>query len=180
MALFGLLMVAPTVLAQGEQVENPIYRNWADFAEGARVTYRTVTEAADNTTEMSTVYTLIEMTDTKAVIEIIVTIRVNGEETANPAQRFEHARYFMLPPGVNRGNFGKPQGLLEQGAETITVNGTEYEARWRKTKNRVEAGDTFTQSWSSPEVPGGLLRSVSETPATGSVTTIELVDIQLP
>lgn len=129
---------------------------------------------------MTTVYTLIELTNTKAVIEIMVTSRTNGMETVHPALRFDNARFFTMPPGVKRENFGKPQGLLEEGTETITVDDIEYEATWRKLKNRVQAGDTFTQSWSSPEVPGGLLRSVSETPATGSITTIELVEIHLP
>ncbi len=43
----------------------------------------------------------------------------------------------------------------------------------------MEAGTTESKSWSSAGVPGGLLKSVSETPAVKSTTTVELIGVDI-
>jgi hypothetical protein len=43
---------------------------------------------------------------------------------------------------------------------------------------RVEAGVTETKTWISDQIPGGLVRSISTTPAVRSKTTMELLELR--
>lgn len=179
--MFVVLASAAVALAAPRTAAtNPVYKSWAGFEEGAAVTYRSVTEAGGERTEERLAYTLVDLTKEKAVVERVVTQTVDGREVVNPAQRLENARTFTLPPGIDPKKFGKPEGLLESGEETVTVDGKEYRARKEKTKGRVEAGDVFTETWSSDEVPGGLLKSVSEVPSQRSTTVVELIELKIP
>ncbi len=119
----------PATVAQEEKAENPVYQNWARFKKGATVTYQSVTETATGKTEAMLTYTLIELTPESAVIEMVVATKADGTQVVNPPQRLENPRYFSLPAGVKKETFGKPQGVLEQGEETVKVAGKEYQTK---------------------------------------------------
>jgi hypothetical protein len=178
--LLTVFAFAPAAVAQGEMIENPVYKSWSRFKQGTAVTYKSVTETASNKTEVTLTYTLRALTPDKAVIEMVVATRSGGVEVNNPPQRLENAKLFPLPPGKKKEEFTKPQGVLEAGEEIVKVGDKEYKTRWYKTRNRVEAGDTFSQTWSCDDVPGGLIRSINKTPATGSTTTLELIAVRTP
>ena len=163
-----------------EKAENPVYKSWAGFKKGATVTYRSVSNIGDTKYESTMTYSLVELTRDKAVVEIQVTVNAGGKEVKNRPQKFDNPRNLTLPPGVRPEEFGKVQGLIGEGQETVKVGGREFQAKWYKAKGKVEAGDTFTHSWSSDEVPGGLIKSVVTTPANRSSMTMELVDLKLP
>jgi hypothetical protein len=173
----------PAVTFSGETVENPQYRSWAAFKPGTTVTRRTTTEATggEGKTLTTTTDTLLEVTD--AFVKIRTqshSRRYDGYETRNPPDEYKLARLIPLPPGVSKEQFGKPAGGGEQGEETVTVAGKEYRTRWHKGKDRNEAGEVEVRVWSSDEVPGGLVKSVTRIPAIGKTTTIELVEVKAP
>ena len=81
---------------------------------------------------------------------------------------------------TRRSQYGKPEGVTEQGEESVKVGGKDYKAKWYKATGKTEAGETFIQSWSSDDVPGGLVRSIATTPGNKSSMTMELIEVKLP
>lgn len=163
-----------------EMVENPLYTRWAKFKPGTMARIETVTENPKIRIEQTTVYKLIEVSDAKVVVDLSIEIRQGGRKDPGPSQTFTHQRWFTLPPGRTKESIIKPANFTEQGTEKIKVTGKEVDATWYKSKSRVEAGDTFTKEWYSDDVPGGLVKEESETPAAQSKTRRLLVDFQLP
>jgi hypothetical protein len=166
-----------------EKIENPQYKSWAGFKPGTTVVHRTVTKATGNDGETVTTstYKLVELTADKAIVEVQnSTRRYDGHEVNNPPEKFTHRKDLLLPPGVKTEGAGKPAGVTAEGEQTVRVGGKEYKAKWYKGKDRNEAGEMLTQVWSCPDVPGGLVRSVTDTPAIGKTTTTELVEIRAP
>jgi hypothetical protein len=158
-----------------ESIDNPQYRDWANFPKGTTIVHRSVTriEGNEGETVTTTTYSLLELTPEQAVIEMqTATRRYDGLETKNAPGKFTYPKRLLLPPG------SKPFEAKDQGAETLVIGGKQYQAKWYKSKDRNEAGEVFTQVWSAADVPGGLVRSVTRTPAIGKTTTTELVEIR--
>lgn len=172
--------VALASAAAAEKAENPVYTNWSGFKKGASASYRTVIESPGGKKEITTTYTLVELTGDKVVVEMQVTLKADGKETKLPASRLDNPRYFTLPAGVKKEDFGKPVGVLKSGEETVTVGKVKYKTKWYTAKTRVEAGDMVTQTWSSREVPGALVKSVSKVEAAKQTTTMELIEVKKP
>jgi hypothetical protein len=160
-----------------ESIDNPQYRYWASFAKGTSVIHRSVTrvESTEGETVTTTTYVLAGLTPEEAVVEMkTATRRYDGFETNNPPSKFTYPKRLLLPPG-HRAAESK-----DQGEEVVRLGGKDFHTKWQKSKDRDEAGEVFVQVWSSPEVPGGLVKSVLRTPAIGKTTTTELVEVRLP
>jgi hypothetical protein len=167
--------------AEGEARPNPLYTRWAGFPVGASVTQRTTTENEDSPLKTVTtiVYTLIEKTDEHVVIEFAATtIHPDGRVETNPPERRTNRKSFTLPPGTkkNEPKHAKP----EEGEETLTVAGKPYRTSWVRGKDFTEAGELYSQTWSSSEIPGGLVRSVARVPAKRATITVEVVEVAIP
>jgi hypothetical protein len=160
-----------------ESIDNPQYRDWANVPKGTTVVHRSVTriEGNDGETVTTTTYSLLELTPEQAVVEMqTATRRYDGLETKNTPGKFTYPKRLLLPPGT------KPAEAKDHGAETVLIGGKEYRTKWYRSMDRNEAGEVFTQVWSAPEVPGGLVKSMMRTPAIGKTTTTELVEIRKP
>lgn len=176
----AMLCNASALAIEPTKFENPLYTRWAKFKPGTLARVETVTENPKQKIEQTTTYKLTEVTDTKVVVDISIEIRQDGKKDAGPAQTFTHQRWFTLPPGRTLDSILKPANLIEEGTEKITVGGKEYDAKWYKSKVRVEAGETFVTEWYSDAAPGGLVKEENETPAAKSKTKRELVEVALP
>jgi hypothetical protein len=173
---------APPPAPPREQVENPLYRSWAAFKKGTSVVHKSVTAADGNeaVTTTTTTCTLLDRTDDHVVVEMRAkTRRYDGVETDNPPERLTNPRRIGLPPGMTRADFEKAAGA-GPAEETLKLGGKEYRTRRRTSKDRNEAGEVFVDTWTSDAVPGGLVRSVTRTPAIGKTTTQELVEVRTP
>lgn len=169
--------------APREQVENPMYATWARFAPGTTLRQRAVTKSETEPGESVTVttYRLIDRTEDRVTVEMkTTTTRYDGHVTDNPPQPYTYPKLVGLPPGVTKEEFGKPSIRGEHGEETLTVAGRKLHTRWQKTTDRNEAGEVLVTTWTSAEVPTGLVRSESRTPGVGKRTTIELVELTTP
>jgi hypothetical protein len=81
---------------------------------------------------------------------------------------------------MKKEDWGKPAKGQESGEEEITVLGKTYKCRWNKTRSSTDAGEMITTTWTSSEMPGGLVRSVAEVQAVEEVTTIEVTELEIP
>lgn len=176
----GLSVCAGVARGQ-EEVENPIFKNWNRFPVGSKVTYSSVTESEESETKQELIYTLKEKTKERVVIgRQVVFILPDGTRNEIPEMTSQNARTYRLAPGFKRPDPDNPPGLMDKGEEVVELVGRKIKTEWFKSKMRVEAGDMFTRSWSSVDVPGGLVKSISETPATKSVHRIELIAMEIP
>lgn len=172
----------PATVAPREQVENPQYTSWAHFKKGTSVVHKAITKATGHqeVTTTTMTYTLLEREDTHVVVEMkAFTKRYDGIEIKPPPETFHTPRMMTLPPGVTRAGFAKKKNAGEQGEETIPIAGKTYKTKWHKSKDRNEAGEVLVQTWTSEEVPGALVKSITNTPAIGKTTTLEVIAINM-
>jgi hypothetical protein len=169
----------PPAIPGGEQFENPNYKLWDRFPVGTCVTQRTTTENEDNTAKTVTTikYTLKQKADDYLLLESqATTVHYTGRTETNPPDETKIRKTFTLPPGAKPPTPPK----AESGTETLTVAGKEYQTRWVKGKDHTEAGELLSQTWSSDEMPGGLVKSVSKVPAKRATITVEVIDVKIP
>jgi hypothetical protein len=163
------VVVVPT----GETMENPQYTSWARFPVGTRVTQKTATRTGPNQTVTTSTYTLVEKSDTTVVVEMkAFTKRYDGIEIDNPPERLRSLRTVARPHGLS------PPNSADSGEETITAVGKEYKTKWQKNRGRLEGERVESQVWSSAEMPGGFVKSISV--INLETTTIEIVDVTIP
>lgn len=168
--------------AKAEEVEHPIYKSWARFPVGTSITLRSITEREDQSGRITSTIrqTLIKLEDARAVLEEVTTTDSGGEEFTYPPREVTHKRMFPLLPGVQREDIGKPSGTIASGEENLEAAGGPIPTSWFDSKGRVEAGETFTRTWMSDEVPGRLVKTITRVPAAESRSTIELIEIKTP
>jgi hypothetical protein len=176
MATTLVTVLATPASAAAESVESPIYKSWSRSKVGTVVTIKSVTVMKGRTVESMMRYKLVELTPEKATIELAIENKAGEIQS----QKLEHRRDFPLLPGVKKEDIGKPVGASEKGEETIKVAGKDYKTQWYVTKARVEAGESIARTWTTPDFPGMLLKSVIEVPAGDKVTTLEVIDIKTP
>lgn len=177
-----LLLVATsgfaTVACAQTVVDNPAYKNWANFDVGSSATYSSITVASGAKTHQEYTLTLVELTDEKAVVERRLSVVMpDGSRMTYPAMTSTNPRTYKLRKGMKVADPENPEGVKDKGEEVVEVAGTKVDAKWVKMESKVEAGTTYSQTWYSKEIPGGLLKSVNETPATDSVTTVYLLEM---
>jgi hypothetical protein len=157
-------------------IANPQYQSWEKFPIGTTILHRAITrqEGQKKETVTTVTYKLIESTPEQVTVEMQTkSTRFDGIETENPLRSFSYPAQLQVPDLPAK-------KADEKGEEKIRVGEWEYETTWRKAKDRNEAGDVFTQVWSSNSVPGGFVKSIMRTPAIGAITTTELIEVRQP
>ncbi len=164
----------------GVSVDNPQYQSWSKFAVGTVTVLRATseTEGVEGKTVTTTTTRLLELSPEHVKLESqIRSRRYDGHEESNPPSTVRIPARLVLPAGVKPADTAKAD---EQGEEVVTLAGRKYAARWHRGKDRNEGGEVTITTWTSPEVPGNLLKSVSRTSGVRKLVTIELVEVKLP
>lgn len=167
----------------GEPVEHPSYKPWGAFPAGTSVTQRTITDSkkAAGHTETTIVYTLKEKGDDFVVVESQATTKyADGRTETNPPSALRTPRFIALPPGIKREDWGKPSGKGASGAEALKVLNREFKCQWTESKGSTDAGAYVQKVWTSADMPGGLVKSVTEIKEVEETTTIEVTALTIP
>ena len=171
--------IQPPQTDDSRQVENPLYTRWKNFPANTAVQYIQVTTAGNFEERRVVQYKLLEKSAEKLTVEI--RSRLESQKDADATSQTQVARRtFQLPPGISKEQFSKPVGRKGEGTENLNINGRAFNTNWYIADVRVEAGITESKTWSATDVPGGLVRSVSKTPAANSITTIEITKLEIP
>lgn len=177
--LLAMLVFSTGAAAQGV-VENPAFKNWENFSVGSSATYTSITVASGAQTHQEYTLTLVGLTDQKAEVERRLSVVMpDGTRMTYPAMTSNNPRTYKLRKGMKLADPENPDGVTEKGEEEVEVADTKVKAKWVKMEAKVEAGTTYSQTWFSKDIPGGLLKSVNKTPATDSVTTVTLIEMKL-
>ncbi len=180
--LFVALFLGVSVSTHAaEQVENPMYKNWAKFPKGTSVVYKSVNEFAGQKSEGTMTTKLLEVSDEKVVVEMTIVTKIAGMEIKAPGSKQEYKKMMDLPAGTKKEDLGKIPGTVKEGTENVKVAGKEYKSKWYQTETKVGENTVAGQSWVSEEVPGSIVKFTSKT--TGKFTgtsSLELVEVKKP
>lgn len=173
----AFLAVVARPVAPACAAEHPAFANWSKFPVGTRVTIRSVTQIKGKTTADVTTTTILAQKDEKAVV-IRKSFRVAGEPEPHPDDFVETkiGRDFPDLPGAKSLN---PEHSAEE-SRIIERLGRKFVARLHESRGTTEAGTLTTRTWTSPDMPGQIVGSVSEVKAVGKVTTEDVVAIEIP
>ena len=162
-------IAALTVLAVAGMAADNV--GWGNCKPGAWVKLKTTSETtvAGHKTTMSTdtKMTLVSKTADKAVVETETTMM--GNTTKSKAEI----------PLNSTAKGTAAQNAAKMGSETITVAGKTFKCKTAEVQSEANGMKTTTKSWMAEEVPGGLVKSESN--STGSVSskvTMVLVDFK--
>jgi hypothetical protein len=177
-----LIFALTSAPAWAESIDNPAFASWAKVKKGTVVTLKQSSEFAGQKSESTSISTLVDLTTDVATIELVNVIKAGDMEIKTPPTKVEVKKMTELPPGKKKEDYAKPEGLVDQGTETVTVDGVAYKTKWHSIK--LTTGDTEieSKSWTCDDVPGLVvkLESKSKTMGMVSTTTMNLVSVKKP
>jgi hypothetical protein len=171
--LFALLTLAGPVAAE-ETVENPEYKKWAVWKEGAYATLKGENRFGDTVTVVTSTQTLKAVTAEKVVVEVTTVVVTNGQTTKAPPTTMEfRAREPKLPADVLRQAEEAARKVAAQttkGKETLTINGQKLACEW----SRLQSEGIDSRAWMCDDVPNQVVKMESVTgPLKGSMVLID-------
>lgn len=180
-----LVMTLPLSLsafdtATAEEVEHPIYRSWAKHPIGTTITLRSVTISGGHTIVTTNRTRLVKLTASAAELETTMTSDGTGKVVESPPQTYSQRRMFPLFAGMTKDDIGKPPKTSKNGEETLKLVGKEIKTRWFDSTGQTEVGKSSTRTWMSDDVPGKLVKAVTQVPAAKNSTTVELIEFMIP
>jgi len=138
-------MLAMLFAAQ-DKVDNPEYAGWAAQKPGAWVRFEQTADAGRDRTISEIRCVLIDVSPTRAVIEVRTRI-LSGEEARElPLERRE-----IFARTVHNGR-------VTEGEERITVAGRDLKCRWIEDVAGRDKDEVVTKSWYCNDVPGALVK----------------------
>lgn len=183
MTVRSILTAAAAVVccAAAAQAANPTYDSWAKHKPGTVVVMAGSSEAAGMKSEMEQTFTLVEVTPEKAVVEMKNTMTVMGNKTELPAQKMDIPSGGPAAPAAATPPTQQPAAAAAKTSEeTVTIAGKEYKATCTESANEQGGNKSVSKVWTSPEVPGTVLKM--ETSIDGqmkSTTKLEVKKVEL-
>lgn len=179
-SLFAAVTVA-CCLGTSALAANPMYDSWASHKPGTSVTLNSTSEVSGMKTESEIVYTLKEVTPEKAVIEVKTTTNAMGQKIESPATTMDipsaGAGAAQNPTNAQAGAAGADVKTSE---ETVKVAGKEYKATCTVSKSDANGAKTEAKTWTSPEIPGTILKMESTSSGQMAMSTkMEVTKVEL-
>jgi len=156
------MLVVTASVAAGADIDNPEYQRWSAFKPGAFVKFKMVSEASGTKTEMAQTVKLVEVSPTRAVVEVVM---VAGGQTLPAQKRDVPAKVKSEPAGdAKAAKAAKPA----EGSEDLEVGGKKVKTTWVESTVETGGNKTVAKVWQAKGVPGGTVKMESRT--TGAVT----------
>ncbi|WP_435011322.1 hypothetical protein P12x_002629 [Tundrisphaera lichenicola] len=175
------ILAAIASACPAEDVDHPAYLSWAGHPIGTSVTLRTRTASKGRLLTTTITTTLKELKPDVAILESRKVSDATGTTVENAPEIVRINRKFPLLPGVKKEDIGKPRGASNQGEETIKVGEKEFKSVWFDSKSKGDGNlDLLTRTWMSDELPGRLVKSVTEIPTAETTVTTELIEFKAP
>ncbi len=104
-----------------------------------------------------------------------------GKVVQSPSQSYTQPQMFPLVRRDDERRRGEtPERFNSQGEETIKLAGRDFKTQWFDSNGQTEAGKSQTRTWMSDEVPGKLVKAVTQVPSAKNTTTVELIELKIP
>lgn len=177
---FAVLVIALSAAA-ARAGNNPMYDSWARHGVGTSVTQKGVTEMMGNKSEMEVTTTLLEKSPEKVVLETKTSMVAAGQKIDAGSTKVEIlATAPVADPGQHQQHAEGAKPETKESEESVAVAGKQYQAKVTETTMKQGEMTIWSKSWTSPEVPGMVLKTVSKTDGQmQSETTMELTDVTI-
>jgi hypothetical protein len=139
-------------------VDTPEYVGWKKYSPGTKVgiEYRLLMEHQPGTNQFTRnkishdTFQLESIDNERAVVSIDTTTwHMSGGQTQSTDKLTYKAKVPPTPPSDDR--------QVTTGEETLTINGKEIACKWEKVALNRDPVESFTKTWRSDKVPGGLV-----------------------
>ena len=138
----------------GKKIENPAFKQWSAYKPGTFVTMKMVSEFSGQKSETEMTTTLKSVTKEKIVLSVKTTIHVAG-------QKIEQVHEPMMDEYETVKGDG-PEPEVETSKESVTVGKKKVDCKKTKTTTNFQGQETVTTVWTSDEIPGTMVKSVSK------------------
>jgi hypothetical protein len=163
-----LLGVLASAAVCEDTVDNPAYKMWASYKPGAMVRMQltgTITEDGKSTpTKIGTVLTLKEVTAEKVVVESVIETEKDGQTSTQTVTKEYPAKVSREAASQPATPAGATVTVKGEGDEQILIAGRKFKAHWvEKQITTPDKVESTSKVWTCPDVPGGVLKMVTET-----------------
>jgi hypothetical protein len=161
------------------EVPNPRFLCWEKHPVGTMVSVQEVSQFKGQKTTSTTTYQLLKKTDFEVVVEMTGQIVAPDGTPYEPTKsQTVYTKTMNVPESQSNKDFWTPPGTTKQEKVTITILGKNYTATKYKSRGRVEAGETLTETWIVPELPHGIVKTKHEIPASEKIVSSEILRIE--
>jgi hypothetical protein len=150
----------------GNLVDSPKYLAWKKFPAGSKASYdnsllheyQPGTDQYTRTKISHDTFTLVSIDGERAIVKVESTSSGKIAGRSGPDTSSDDQLIFKAKQAAPGAPVNDPSRTVTSGEETLTINGKKIATRWESV---ARAGDpmTFTKTWTSDDVPGGLVRT---------------------
>src|ERR1051325_4020684 len=146
LVLIAMAVLSASTLAQ--EIENPLYRDWAAHRVGTMVKYSIITVRKGYRMEVQRSARLVSIRPEKLLLEESAAMEAGDSNVDFPASKIE------IPARTEASSIAAITPAATHGEEKLNVGNAELLCAWRE--QRTES--TTTKTWSCDKIPGGLVR----------------------
>jgi hypothetical protein len=148
------------------QIDDPDYVAWKGFSEGAKASYllRALVPARPGSDQLIPgrpmvrfTYRFRSISDRQVNLWLTEIVYDSGSGAAHPPHDSEAGFPAKLPARL-------APAPAQTGQETLTIGGRSVVTRWQSVPSNSAKCPAGTKTWTSPEVPGGLVRKTEVDP----------------
>jgi hypothetical protein len=143
-----MMLIAAASMLLAQDVENPQYKYWASCKVGSWAKLRMDMDRGGQKFESHMTYTLLELKEDVAVIEITGKSKVGAQEFPIPATKQE----------IKAKESADQVKIAGEGDEEIEVAGKKLKCRWYEYRSKSGDKETKGKVWMAKEIPGGTAR----------------------
>lgn len=153
-----------------DTIDNPAYLDWAHYNPGTSVTYSTDSNTMGNTSAIATTTTLTDLTADKATVSVATSMLVNGKNVDLPPQS-QDIPAKVKKPSASTGMQPADAPKTETGTQDVQAAGKTYSCTKTTVTTNQNAICNVTTTWTSDQVPGGIVKMESDTSGAMTSTT---------
>jgi len=155
-----VLVVVAAAAARAEQVEDPRYAAWKDYAIGSSASYETETAAGGQKMLFESTHKLLEKADDHVTVEVTTSYTIDG------------AKHSVPPQKQNIAAKSEKKNVAEKESEDVKAAGKTYTCKVYEVKETTPTNgkEVTAKVWVSKDVPGGMVKMEASTDQ-GKVTS---------
>ncbi len=175
-----LILAAAGVRADDEQtIDNPEFASWAKHPVGTAIKLKQTAEFAGTPNVTIVTQKLLEKADDELKVEFATEMVPANPDFPSPTIKRTIKRQVKVAAGKDPK--AKPEGFVDEGTEELTVDGKKIKTKWVRVKLSAGGTEGESQVWTSEDVPGLAVKSVSKlTMPIASTVTSELTSFKTP
>jgi hypothetical protein len=150
------------------EVDNPEYASWSTFSVGSSVTFQGTREEDGLRMEYRTTYTLVSLTAKEATVAShSVRLLDDGQAELPGGKLIIRAR---ISESARRALRDLKAVISVEGNERLQVRGSLLVCHWTRLLWKEDGTNVSFKVWSSPEIPGGIVRTTWQLSGSSEAT----------